>query len=215
MHNATFQSSVEGLEGSEILREYGFLRGNGKFFTSLKNWNKRKNERLSMKRLKAVDYGLLWELIKDSRRSDRQLARALGTSQPTVTRKRAIIEKSFIDGYTAIPKWDKIGFQLVVFTLVKHKIKYTAPEERRISLKKVGEWMMKQPNVVFALEGQGFGWDGVCVSFHKSYSDFVDFITRHNSELSDFLIETQSFIADLTPAAIVKPFHLKYLEKTK
>ena len=66
-----------------------------------------------MDELKSIDYKLLWELLKNSRRSDRELAKALGTSQPTVTRRRVNIEKNFIDGYTAIPKWEKIGFELL------------------------------------------------------------------------------------------------------
>jgi DNA-binding Lrp family transcriptional regulator len=168
-----------------------------------------------MAKLKTVDHKLLWELMKNSRRSDRELAKVLGTSQPTVSRRRMIIEKSFIDGYTAIPKWEKIGFELVAFTFVKHKIKYAKPEVREAGFKKVEEWMMKQPNVILAIDGQGLGWDGVCVSFHKCYSDFAEFVRKHNSELSDFLIESQSFIADINPTTIRKPFHLKYLEKTK
>jgi DNA-binding Lrp family transcriptional regulator len=168
-----------------------------------------------MGKLKTIDYELLWELMKDSRRSDRQLAKALGTSQPTVTRRRAIIEKSFIEGYTAIPKWEKIGFELIAFSFVKHKIKYAKPDVREAAFRKVEEWMMKQPNVILAIDGQGMGWDGVFVSFHKSYSDFADFMRKHNSELSDFLIDTQSFIAGITSATIRKPFHLKYLEKAK
>jgi DNA-binding Lrp family transcriptional regulator len=153
--------------------------------------------------------------MKDSRRSDRQLARALGTSQPTVTRRRAMLEKSFIEGYTAIPKWEKIGFELVAFTFVKHKIKYATPEVREEAFRRVDEWMMKQPNVILAIGGQGMGWDGICVSFHKSYSDFTEFIRKHNSELSDLLIDSQSFIADINPTTIRKPFHLKYLAKAK
>jgi DNA-binding Lrp family transcriptional regulator len=153
--------------------------------------------------------------MKNSRRSDRELAKVLGTSQPTVSRRRIIIEKSFIDGYTAIPKWEKIGFELVAFTFVKHKIKYAKPEVRAAGFKKVEEWMMKQPNVILAIDGQGMGWDGVCISFHKSYSDFTEFMRKHNSELSELLIETQSFIADINPTTIRKPFHLKYLEKAK
>jgi DNA-binding Lrp family transcriptional regulator len=168
-----------------------------------------------MAKLKAIDYGLLWELMKNSRRSDRQLAKAMGVSQPTVTRRRAIIEKGFIDGYTAIPKWEEIGFELCAFTFVKHKIKYAKPEVRAASFKKVEEWMMKQANVILAIDGQGMGWDGVCVSFHKSYSDFAEFMRKHNSDLSDLLIETESFIADINPTTIRKPFHLKYLEKAK
>ena len=168
-----------------------------------------------MDELKSIDYKLLGELLKNSRRSDRELAKALGTSQPTVTRRRANIEKNFIDGYTAIPKWEKIGFEIVAFTFVKHKIKYAKPEVREAAFRKVEEWMMKQPNVIFAIEGQGMGWDGICVSVHKSYSDFTEFMKKHNSELSDVLIDSQSFISNIEPTTIRKPFHLKYLEKAK
>ena len=75
--------------------------------------------------------------------------------------------------------------------------------------------MMKQPNVILAIDGQGMGWDGICVSFHKSYSDFAEFMRKHNSELSDFLIDSQSFIADINSTTIRKPFHLKYLGEAK
>ena len=168
-----------------------------------------------MEKLKTIDYKLLWELMKDSRRSDRQLAKALGTSQPTVTRRRAIIEKSFIEGYTAIPKWEKIGFELVAFTFVRHKMRYAKAEIREAAFRKVEEWMIKQPNVIFAIEGQGMGWDGMSISFHKSYSDFTEYIKKHNSELSDFLIDSQTFISNINPTTVRKPFHFKYLEKVK
>jgi DNA-binding Lrp family transcriptional regulator len=168
-----------------------------------------------MEKLKTIDYKLLWELMKNSRRSDRELAKSLGISQPTVSRRRMIIEKRFIDGYTAIPKWEKIGFELVAFGFVKHKIKYAKPEVRKEAFRKVEEWMMKQPNVIFAMDGQGMGWDGIFVSFHKSYSDFAEFMRKHNSELSDLLIDSQSFIADIGSTTTRKPFHLKYLADAK
>jgi len=168
-----------------------------------------------MDELKSIDQKLLWELLKNSRRSDRELAKALGTSQPTVTRRRANIEKNFIDGYTAIPKWEKIGFEIVAFTFVKHNIKYVKPEVRQETYRKVEEWMMKQPNVVFAIDGQGMGWDGIFVSFHKNYSELMEFTNKHNSELSEFLIDCQSFISHISPTTIRKPFHLKYLSEAK
>ena len=90
-----------------------------------------------MDELKSIDYKLLGELLKNSRRSDRELAKALGPSQPTVTRRRANIEKNFIDGYTVIPKWEKIGFEIVAFTFVKHNIKYAKPEVREAAFRKV------------------------------------------------------------------------------
>jgi len=153
--------------------------------------------------------------MKNSRRSDRELAKVLGISQPTVSRRRTIVEKDFIDGYTAIPKWEKVGFELAAFTFVKPKLKYAKPEVRKAGFKRVEEWMMNQPNVVLAIDGQGMGWDAIFVSFHKNYSEFAEFMRKHDSELSDLLIESQSFIADINPTTIRKPFHLKYLADAK
>ena len=164
-----------------------------------------------MGELKSIDYKLLGELLKNSRRSDRELAKVLGTSQPTVTRRRANIEKNFIDGYTAIPKWEKIGFEIVAFTFVRHNIKYAKPEVREAAFRKVDDWLMKQANVVLAIGGQGMGWDAIFISIHRNYSDFTEFINKHNSELSEFLIDSQSFIANYNPTTVKKPFHLKYL----
>jgi DNA-binding Lrp family transcriptional regulator len=143
------------------------------------------------------------------------LARALGISQPTVTRRRAVLENGFVEGYTAIPNMQKIGFEIFAITFVKHSIKFAAPEVREAAFKKVDEWLMKQPNVILATGGQGMGWDGVLLSFHKNYSDFAEFIRRHNSELSEFLIDSQSFICDINARNTRKPFHLKYLGKAK
>jgi DNA-binding Lrp family transcriptional regulator len=168
-----------------------------------------------MEKMKTVDRKLLFELMKNSRRSDRELAKALNVSQPTVSRKRIALEKNFIDGYTAIPRWEKVGFELVAFTFVKPKLRYAKPEVRKAGFKKVEEWMTNQPNVILAIDGQGMGWDGVFVSFHKSYSDFAEFMRKHDSELSDLLLESQSFIADINTTTIRKPFHLKYLANAK
>jgi len=164
-----------------------------------------------MSRRKPIDAKLLAELLKDSHRSDRELAKTLGVSQPTVTRKRTDIEKRAIDGYTVIPKWEEFGFEIVAINFVKHHVKVAKAEDREQAYSRVKEWMMKKPNVILAMEGQGMGWDGVFVSFHKNYSDFTEFIKEHNSVFSDLLLDTQSFISSISPATTRKPFHLKYL----
>jgi len=168
-----------------------------------------------MKELKPIDYKLLFELMKDSHRSDRQLAKALGISQPTVTRRRTMLEENYIEGYTIIPKFGQIGFEIAAFTFLKSKLKQKTGREKDEALKKLREWYMKQPNVVAVLDGRGMGWDAVCVSLHESYSDFAAFIRTHDSELSEFIIESQTFHADLKPGVIIKPFSLKYLAKPK
>jgi DNA-binding Lrp family transcriptional regulator len=46
-----------------------------------------------VKAMKDIERRLVSELMINSRRSDRQLAKALAVSQPTVTRVRAKLEK--------------------------------------------------------------------------------------------------------------------------
>jgi DNA-binding Lrp family transcriptional regulator len=168
-----------------------------------------------MGELKPLDYKLLFELMKNSRRSDRTLAKVLNSSQPTITRRRAKLERNIIDGYTAIPKWGKIGFELVAFTFIKTSKGHADPEERNAAVRKGREWMNNQPNVIFSAAGQGMGWDGITISFHKSYSEFAQFIRKHDTENSDIVIDSQTFIVDLSPGLIGKPLHFKYLAETK
>jgi len=168
-----------------------------------------------MKELKPIDYKLLFELMKDSHRSDRRLAKALGVSQPTVTRRRAILEENFIEGYTVIPKFGKIGYELAAFTFLKSKLKQKTGQEKEEALKNMKEWYMNQPNVILVADGTGMGWDAVCISLHENFTDYAEFIRAQDSELADFIIENQTFHADLRPGLIIKPFHLKYLAKTK
>ena len=164
-----------------------------------------------MKKLKPIDYKLMFELMKDSHRSDRRLAKSLGVSQPTVTRRRAILEKNFIEGYTIIPKFGKIGFEIAAFTFLKSRLNQKTKQEKEEAVKKMKEWYLKQQNVVLVQEGRGMGWDAVCVSLHKSFSDFAEFVRAQDSELSDLIIESQTFHAILNPGVAVKPFNLKYL----
>ena len=169
--------------------------------------------RFAMKELKPIDYKLLFELMKDSRRSDRQLAKALGVSQPTVTRRRALMEENFIEGYTIIPKFGKIGFEIAAFTFLKSKLKQKTGQERDDAMKKMEEWYLNRSDVILVTDGRGMGWDAVCVSLHKSFSDFAEFTKAQDSELSDWIIESQTFNTDLKKGIAIKPFNLKYLAK--
>lgn len=50
-----------------------------------------------MPQLKDIDFRILAELMGNSKTSDRKLARTIGVSQPTVTRRRANLERDVID----------------------------------------------------------------------------------------------------------------------
>jgi DNA-binding Lrp family transcriptional regulator len=168
---------------------------------------------MEMKELKPLDYQLLFELMKDSHRSDRQLAKALGISQPTVTRRRAMLEDNIIEGYTVVPKFGQIGFELATFTFLKTNLNHKKGAEKEEAFNKMKDWYAKQTNVVMVADGQGMGWDAICVSLHENYTEFATFLRAMQQDLSDCIVETQTFQADLKPGVAVKPFHLKYLAK--
>ncbi len=168
-----------------------------------------------MKELKPIDYKLLFELMKDSHRSDRQIAKALSVSQPTVTRRRGLLEKNYIEGYTIIPKFGQIGFELAAFTFLKSKAEHLDAAEKEKALQKLASWYTKQGNVVMVQEGQGMGYDAVCVSLHKNYTEYAEFIRTMTSELCDLVLDSQTFAIDLKPGVRIKPFNFKYLASQK
>ncbi|HVP93414.1 MAG TPA: AsnC family transcriptional regulator, partial [Acidobacteriota bacterium] len=69
--------------------------------------------------MKAIELRLIAELIKDCRRSDKDLAKALGVSRILVTKTRIRLEKEGLIAYTAIPDFSKLGYEMLVFTLAK------------------------------------------------------------------------------------------------
>lgn len=168
-----------------------------------------------MKNLKPIDYEILWELVKNSRRSDRELAKILHVSQPTVTRRRTVLEKELIDGYTAIPKWEKLGYEILAITLVKIRAEIASKKEYEATRKKGSEWLMDQPNIIMAGACRGSGIDSFMISIHKSYSDYDDFSRNYRLELGEFIDDVQSVLVNLAGKELLKPLSLKYLTKTK
>jgi DNA-binding Lrp family transcriptional regulator len=149
--------------------------------------------------------------MRDSKRSDRQLAKVLGISQPTVTRKRAILEKEFIDGYTAIPKWNKLGFEIFAITLVKIKSAIASKEHYEATRKRALDWLKNQNNIIMAGACRGMGVDSFMISLHKSYPEYDEFMRDYRLEMGEFTEDIQSVLVNLRGKELVKPFHLKYL----
>jgi len=151
---------------------------------------------------------LLFELIKNSKRSDREIAKIIGVSQPTITRMRQKLEKKAIVEYTVIPEWRELGFEIIAFTFVR------ATRQREL-IEKAREWADRNPNVVFAGGGEGMGMDGAMISFHRNFSDFSDFIAGLKGDWSEHLQDIQSFLMTTDGDRLIKRFSLKYLEKVK
>jgi len=150
---------------------------------------------------------LLYELLGNSRRSDRELARVLGVSQPSVSRMRQkLVNEGLITEFTVIPNFVKLGYEIMAITCVK------ANESKMMQLQdKAREYMMKTPNIVLAGQGAtGQGMNGVMISLHKSYSDFSNFLTNHMIHWGDIIEDHFTILVSLSER-VVKPFSLRYL----
>jgi len=164
-----------------------------------------------MKKFKPSANKLLFELMKDAKKSDRELAKVLGVSQPTVSRTRKFLEQELIEGYSAIPKWEKLGYEIFAITFFKIKSSI-ATKERYPGVRKTGlEWLMSQPNVIMAGSCRGMGMDAFNLSLHKSYSDYDDWFRNIRLELGDLIDDVQSALVNLRGKELLKPLNFKYI----
>ena len=164
-----------------------------------------------MEQINKIDRKILAGLLRNSKGSDRALARAIGVSQPTVTRRRARLEKEAISSYTMIPKWVKLGFKLLVITFTKSREALTSPEKLKETLETSKKWMMQHPNVLLCAGSRGMDMGGFMISIHKDYSEFDNFMRDHDLALGRYLDDVQNVIVNLDGGQILKPFDLRYL----
>jgi DNA-binding Lrp family transcriptional regulator len=150
-------------------------------------------------------------LIRNARKSDREIAKALGISQPTVTRKRASLDKEgYIREYTIIPDLGKMGYEIMA-------ISFLAFSEARPELsEKAREWCRKQPSVIYAAGGEGLGMHSVMVSLHKNYAGFSQLITNLREDWQPNLKDVQSFLMSIGRKELVyKELSFKSLEESQ
>lgn len=165
-----------------------------------------------MERLKPVDYEILSQLIKNSKISDRKLAEKLGVSQPTVTRKRARMEKAELIDYTAVPNFAKLGFEILAFNFVSNSpgIRGKAMEGKNLE-QKIHGTLSGNPNMIFVSSGRGVGFDGVAVSIHRNYSEYSEFIKAIRLEWGAHVGNIDSFVVSLKSDNVLRRFTFKHL----
>lgn len=166
-------------------------------------------------RLKDLEIRLISELMKNSRRSDRQIAKELGVSQPTVSRTIARLEKEgALREYTALPDFRRLGYNLVAITFgnVKEELKRKdkIDEERRKFVKGFDDPSLE---IVLDVRGLGMGHDGTIISFHRSYSEYNEF--RKRLLQMPFVDPTtfETFLIDLNDEAHHRLLTFSYLAR--
>jgi len=147
---------------------------------------------------------LLLEYLKNSKRSDREIAKSIGVSQPTITRMRQrLVKEGVIKEFTVIPDFVKMGYEIMAISSFK-SIRAKGITERAV------KWTMAKPNIIFASAAHGMGKNGVIISLHKNYTDFSNFLRDLRLEGGDDLRDCDTLLISLKEK-VVKPLSLKYL----
>jgi DNA-binding Lrp family transcriptional regulator len=148
--------------------------------------------------VKDVELKLICELLKNSRRSDRELAKALGVSQPTVTRTRTKLEKEgYIKEYTIIPDFPKLGFEIMALNLMSLR-KEPSDEELKKLAEYGQEYEKRKPfALALAVSGIGAGYNRATISFHENYSSLTEFIRESKQSPWSEFYQYDTFIISL------------------
>lgn len=149
---------------------------------------------------------LLSELLKNSKKSDREIAKILEVSQPTITRMRnKLVKSGIIQQFTVILDLAKMGFEILAINSFQSRDSKEIAERARKST-------MARPNVLFAARAEGMGKNAVIISIHRSYTDYSDFLEEIRSEGVGLIENCDALLISLK-GLIVKPFSPKYLAK--
>jgi DNA-binding Lrp family transcriptional regulator len=162
--------------------------------------------------IKDLKLKMIIELLKDSHRSDRELARAVGVSQPTLSRARKKLEEQgMIKEYTIIPDYPQLGLSIMSITFTKMK----GPLSKEIldDLKKRARNTMREHPSALILGNTGIGInaDYVAIAFHKDFSEYTEFMRDIKGFPSVNIDETKSFIIDLSEKDQMQPLSFSHL----
>jgi len=162
--------------------------------------------------LKDVESRLVAELMKNSRRSDRELARALRVSQPTVSRMIKRLEaEGVIKEYTMIPNFIELGYKIMALTLCSLKeVSHEEYKETIAAAEKNLRGELSQKIIMFE-RGLGLESTGVIVSLHENYSSYVEFIDKLKEHPFLDVSRFRSFLTSLEDKVHIRPLTFSLL----
>ncbi|UCH32072.1 MAG: Lrp/AsnC family transcriptional regulator [Candidatus Bathyarchaeota archaeon] len=167
-----------------------------------------------MKKLNRIDYMIVMELVKNAKISDRVLAKKIGVSQPTVTRRRTAMEKSGLLKYTALLDYPKFGFELMALNFFQFKSRLAESlGDKRPFEKRVQEFIASHPHLIFVASGRGLGMTRMGITIHRNYADYEAFANAVDNEWGMYLARFESFIISLRSKGLLRFFDFTHLTK--
>jgi DNA-binding Lrp family transcriptional regulator len=170
--------------------------------------------------LKDVELKIICSLMKNGRKSDREIAKDIGSSQPTVTRlRKKLEEEGIIKEYTVIPDFRKLGFEIAAVTLVRFVKQLSAEEYDEVRRYFTGIEKDEGEAILMAMNGLGLGYDRVFISFHRDYASYVKAMNEVETFPYGGQHRVESFLINLLDEEHFQPLTLSvianYLLKTK
>jgi DNA-binding Lrp family transcriptional regulator len=135
--------------------------------------------------------------MKNSRVSDRELAKALGVSQPTNRRTRTKLEREgIIKEYTLIPDFRKLGYELMGVTFIGRE---PVKKEENAELRKaVVEIEKENPYAsLMAVNGTGLGKGTMFITLYRNYARYSEAMQLTRSLPHADAGGIESFLVDL------------------
>jgi DNA-binding Lrp family transcriptional regulator len=156
--------------------------------------------------MRNIELRLIAELMKDARRSDRELARSIGVSQPTVSRLVMKLKgEGVIRECALVPAFFKIGFNLMAITFVKLAQKPSESDYDKIVRAALELEKEKGLPIIMAARGMGLGYDVMVVSVHEDYSAYREYSEElRRLPFSDITL-VEAFLVDLTHDTRYRP----------
>jgi DNA-binding Lrp family transcriptional regulator len=148
--------------------------------------------------MREIEWMVLSELMKNAKLSDRDIARKIGSSQPTVTRVRRKLEKKgYIREYTVIPDFRKLGYEILAVTLFKYRKLDDVENTKKV--KKIFTDRFKDGpfEIIMAERGMGGRYNAIMISIHRDYKSFMRFMNWAQKFYNVELDEVGSFLVNL------------------
>lgn len=150
-------------------------------------------------KFKNTEIKIIAELMKNSRRSDKEIARAVGVSQPTASRTIKRLEREgIIREYTMIPDFRRLGYQMMVFAFLG-KPETHKQEERKELRKAAVELERSTPFAnMMVVDGMGMGKGRVLINLYRDYRSFTEGMETIKSLPHVDADEADCFLVDLS-----------------
>ncbi len=123
---------------------------------------------------------VLFALMALAGKSDKVISKTLGMSNSALSRRRNKLEQEgYIQEYTIIPDFHKMGLEVIAITLTS-----TSGTITQEQLRNVRDLVSKHPEVLCVLEDRGLaGTNWASITVHKNYDGFIELYKQVEEEL--------------------------------